>query len=160
VETDRELRVEEFGCAVYNLALIICFWTKVISWQVAVTWYAGISCGFFLHFFRSFVNHVYAPFLREPEGIDGLRQSLTVSGGPFLTELWAPLGISYHGLHHVVPSLPYHSLRKAHQALRKKLPVGHAYFGGKINFPTFFDVLRHQLSVLKNCRESKHIGSL
>ena len=31
--------------------------------------------------------------------------------------LWAPVGLRYHALHHLLPSLPYHSLGEAHRRL-------------------------------------------
>jgi len=31
--------------------------------------------------------------------------------------LWAPVGLRYHALHHLLPSLPYHSLAEAHRRL-------------------------------------------
>ena len=31
--------------------------------------------------------------------------------------LWAPVGLRYHALHHLLPSLPYHALGTAHRRL-------------------------------------------
>ena len=36
--------------------------------------------------------------------------------GP-LAALWAPVGLRYHALHHLLPSLPYHALGEAHRRL-------------------------------------------
>jgi fatty acid desaturase len=35
----------------------------------------------------------------------------------FLPYLWAPVGLRYHALHHLLPSLPYHSLGEAHRRI-------------------------------------------
>jgi fatty acid desaturase len=48
--------------------------------------------------------------------------STTIPGRPLLTELWAPLGQRYHALHHLMPSIPYHSLGIAHRRLMRNLP--------------------------------------
>ena len=32
-------------------------------------------------------------------------------------ELWAPVGLRYHALHHLLPSVPYHSYPEAHRRL-------------------------------------------
>jgi fatty acid desaturase len=29
--------------------------------------------------------------------------------------IWAPVGLRFHALHHLLPSLPYHSLAEAHR---------------------------------------------
>lgn len=41
--------------------------------------------------------------------------------------LWAPVGLRFHALHHLFPSLPYHSLAKAHRRLMKELPADSPY---------------------------------
>lgn len=46
---------------------------------------------------------------------------------PWFTELWGPIGTRYHALHHLFPSLPYHSLPEAHRRLAKGLPQDSPY---------------------------------
>jgi fatty acid desaturase len=43
----------------------------------------------------------------------------TVSVPPpaLLPALWAPLGLRYHALHHLIPELPYHALGNAHRRI-------------------------------------------
>ena len=38
-----------------------------------------------------------------------LSDSIDTPGGPW-TELWAPVGLRYHALHHYFPGIPYHNL--------------------------------------------------
>lgn len=47
------------------------------------------------------------------------------SGGVAL--LWAPVGLRFHALHHLLPSLPYHALAEAHRRLSSRLPASSAY---------------------------------
>jgi fatty acid desaturase len=44
-----------------------------------------------------------------------------------LGELWAPVGLRFHGLHHLFPRLPYHNLGKAHRRLMEGLPSDSIY---------------------------------
>jgi fatty acid desaturase len=44
-----------------------------------------------------------------------------------LPMLWAPVGLRYHGLHHLLPNLPYHSLGRAHRRLLQRLPAESPY---------------------------------
>ena len=51
-----------------------------------------------------------------------------------VAELWAPVGLRYHALHHLLPSMPYHSLGEAHPRL-----VAHLGFDSthqKSNYPS------------------------
>ena len=44
-----------------------------------------------------------------------------------LSELWAPVGLRFHALHHLLPNLPYHSLGTAHRRLMAVLPPDAPY---------------------------------
>ncbi|MXP10526.1 fatty acid desaturase family protein [Pseudoblastomonas halimionae] len=50
-----------------------------------------------------------------------------------LAVLWAPVGLRYHALHHLMPSMPYHSLGEAHRRLKEGLEVDSSYHGA--NYP-------------------------
>lgn len=43
--------------------------------------------------------------------------SVNVPPPALLPGLWAPVGLRYHALHHLLPSLPYHALGAAHRRL-------------------------------------------
>jgi fatty acid desaturase len=59
--------------------------------------------------------------------VEQIEDSNTVTGHPLLTELLFPVGLRYHGLHHMLPSLPYHSLGIAHRRLMAQLPADSPY---------------------------------
>jgi fatty acid desaturase len=42
-------------------------------------------------------------------------------------ELWGPVGLRLHALHHLMPALPYHALPEAHRRLVSALPPDSAY---------------------------------
>jgi fatty acid desaturase len=46
---------------------------------------------------------------------------------PLLGELWGPVGLRYHALHHLFPALPYHALGVAHRRLMEQLPADSPY---------------------------------
>jgi fatty acid desaturase len=56
-----------------------------------------------------------------------------------LAELWAPVGLRYHALHHLLPSVPYHALGEAHRRLREKLSVGSTY--DRASYPGLFGLI-------------------
>jgi fatty acid desaturase len=45
----------------------------------------------------------------------------------FTSTLWAPVGLRFHALHHIFPTMPYHNLEKAHHRLVKQLPADSIY---------------------------------
>jgi fatty acid desaturase len=45
-----------------------------------------------------------------------------------LSALWAPVGLRYHALHHLMPGVPYHSLSEAHRRLRAHLEPGTTFW--------------------------------
>ena len=53
--------------------------------------------------------------------------SVNVPPPGFLPVLWAPVGLRYHALHHLLPALPYHALGEAHRRLAAALPAESAY---------------------------------
>jgi len=66
---------------------------------------------------------------------DGERLSTTaqyldsVNVPTFVAGLWAPVGLRWHATHHLLPSLPYHSLGTAHKRLAAHFGTGETYHG-------------------------------
>jgi fatty acid desaturase len=46
---------------------------------------------------------------------------------PIIGELWAPIGLRFHALHHIFPTMPYHALPEAHRRLMRDLPADSPY---------------------------------
>jgi fatty acid desaturase len=53
--------------------------------------------------------------------------SVNVPPPALLPALWAPVGLRYHALHHLLPSVPYHNLGIAHRRLCAVLEPGSPY---------------------------------
>ena len=58
--------------------------------------------------------------------LEQMLDSTTIPGGPW-SGLWAPLGMRYHALHHLFPTMPYHAMGRAHRRLLKQLPPDSPY---------------------------------
>ncbi len=59
--------------------------------------------------------------------LEQLLDSVNYPRRPWLTAIWAPVGLRFHALHHLFPSMPYHSLAAAHQRLMQQLPPDSPY---------------------------------
>jgi fatty acid desaturase len=56
--------------------------------------------------------------------------SVNVPPPATLPALWAPVGLRYHAIHHLLPGLPYHALGEAHRRLSAALPADSYYHRG------------------------------
>jgi fatty acid desaturase len=92
---------------------------------------------FFVNSVRTLVAHRYRNRgAAELSFAEQYEDSVNVIGPSLLMELIAPVGLRYHALHHLFPSMPYHNLGIAHRRLVAKLPKDSVYHGS--NEPTLW----------------------
>ena len=80
-----------------------------------------------LNWVRTLAAHGYRNDGSTMSLVEQIEDSITIAGHPLLTELLFPVGLRYHALHHMFPSLPYHSLGIAHRRLMARLPADSPY---------------------------------
>src|SRR5205823_1084443 len=76
---------------------------------------------------RTVVAHRYGSIGNARDHLEQLRDSNTFDRGLIFPGVWAPLGMRYHALHHLMPSMPYHAMGQAHRRLMQHLPSGSPY---------------------------------
>lgn len=59
--------------------------------------------------------------------VEQMLDSVNYPKHPFTAGLWAPIGLRYHALHHIFPTMPYHALSEAHRRLIRDLPGNSPY---------------------------------
>lgn len=93
----------------------------VLPWRFFALWAAVTALASFVNTMRTLGAHRYAsdgtPLDREGQLSDSID-----TPGAFWTELWAPVGLRYHALHHYFPGIPYHNLGSAYRRLIQTLP--------------------------------------
>jgi len=80
-----------------------------------------------LNAIRTLGAHRFVGDGHEMTFIEQLLDSVNYPKRPLLSALWAPVGLRFHALHHLFPSLPYHNLARAHQMLMQDLPADSLY---------------------------------
>lgn len=107
----------EGACSVWAIALIALVASGVFPLHMfAIA--LGIASGVYvINQVRTLVAHLWD---NDGETMTVTAQYLdTVNVPPpaLLPVLWAPVGLRYHALHHLLPSVPYHALNEAHRRL-------------------------------------------
>lgn len=98
----------------------------VMPARALLIWLAVLVFVSFLNTVRVLGAHEY-----ETDGMPRSRHgqlddSIDTPGGPW-TELWAPVGLRYHALHHYFPGIPYHNLGTAYRRIIAGMPGASAY---------------------------------
>ena len=123
----RRFALEEAGAAAtcwLALGLVI---GGVLDPHWLVRWYAVTTSILVLNHLRTLAAHRYVNTGAPIDTTAQLLDTVNLTGLPGLTALLAPVGLRYHGLHHLLPSLPYHSLGRVHRTLCAELPADSPY---------------------------------
>lgn len=130
-ELKRQWFWQELACSLSAITLMgsIAF----LGWRPLLTWMAVLSAVAVVNQLRTLVAHLWE---NEGEAITVTAQfldSVNVPPPALLAPLWAPVGLRYHALHHLLPSLPYHALGEAHRRLSAELGAASTY--QQANYP-------------------------
>ncbi len=111
----------------FLLTVLVLVLQGVISWSTMGLVYLLATYAIGLNWVRTLAAHRYQNAGTEMTYAQQLQDSLTIGGRSPLTPLLFPVGLRYHALHHLFPSLPYHALREAHRRLLARLPEDSPY---------------------------------
>jgi len=133
----------DIACMIPMRAIPSCILAGLAPWMRIPELYllACVSLG--LNYVRNLAAHRYRNE-GEPMTYTGqLLDSINITGRPIVTELLFPVGLRYHALHHLFPTLPYHNLGVAHERLMRELPADSPY--RQTVYPCFLSVVRQLL---------------
>jgi len=126
-EFARDWAWQEAACSVWAIALLTMVATGVVPPRDFLI-FLGVSSGvMFLNQIRTLVAHLWEND-GEPMSVTAqFLDSVNVPPPGTLPALWAPVGLRYHALHHLLPGVPYHNLGEAHRRLCRELETGSVY---------------------------------
>ena len=118
---------QELACCFWAWSLVWLLWTGRVSFDALTKTYLIFLFWMGLNQLRTLAAHRYASDGKLQGHVDQVLDSSTFARGALLPALWAPLGLRYHALHHLMPSLPYHAMGRAHRRLMERLPPDSPY---------------------------------
>lgn len=126
-QTLRIIRLQEALCFLWTAGVAAALIAGIVPVGFLITAYLISVCILMLNAVRTLGAHHYTNDGRELTFVDQLLDSVNYPNHPLLSELWAPVGLRFHALHHLFPTLPYHNLAAAHRLLMAQLPSDSPY---------------------------------
>lgn len=119
--------VQEVAVAVGCWGTVISLYSGLLPMPWALHWYMVATGILVVNHIRTLAAHRYDNAGARLDSTAQLLDSITLSGRAIPTVLAAPVGLRFHALHHLLPTVPYHALGTVHRILLAELPADAPY---------------------------------
>ena len=129
---------QELGASLWAIALLASpYW---LGWRPLLIALAVISVVAVLNQIRTLVAHLWENGGEVMTVTGQYLDSVNVPPPELFAPLWAPVGLRYHALHHLLPSVPYHSLGEVHRRLVAHMGQDSTYV--QASYPRLFVLVK------------------
>jgi len=125
-----------------------------LTWHRLAKLYGVAVVALGLNHVRTLAAHRYRSDGSRMSFAEQLDDSINVEGRTPLVELLFPVGLRYHALHHLFPSIPYHNLPEAHRRIMRELPEWRAYRDA--TYPTFLAAIAELVAGIRRASAEPH----
>jgi fatty acid desaturase len=126
-EARRNWMIQESAASLWAILLLSGVFTGVVPLGAFLIFIAIASGVAVLNQVRTLVAHLWE---NDGEPLNVTAQfldSVNVPPPALLPAIWAPVGLRYHAIHHLLPGVPYHNLGEAHRRISTALDANSAY---------------------------------
>ncbi len=126
-ELRRNWHLQEAGASLWAMALIALTATNMLPLRAVAIFLGIVSASLVLNQIRTLVAHLWENDGSVLTVTAQFLDSVNVPPPGMLPEIWAPVGLRYHAIHHLLPGVPYHNLGEAHRRLTAALAPDSQY---------------------------------
>jgi fatty acid desaturase len=126
-EARRNWMIQESAASLWAILLLTGLFTGIVPLPAFLIFIAIASGVAVLNQVRTLVAHLWE---NDGEPLNVTAQfldSVNVPPPALLPAIWAPVGLRYHAIHHLLPGIPYHNLGEAHRRISAALDAASAY---------------------------------
>ncbi|MBI2382168.1 MAG: fatty acid desaturase [Gammaproteobacteria bacterium] len=136
---------EELATSAFILLVLAAMGLGLLPWQALLQYAIIVVLIASLNSIRAIgATHRYRSRGQEFSFHHQFQDSVNVASSRLDSLLMCPVGLRYHALHHLFPSLPYHNLGEAHRRLSSTLPREADYH--RVRLDSVWDGWRQLLS--------------
>jgi fatty acid desaturase len=125
----RMIRLQEVLCFLWLLGIAVIPPIFLDRWPIPFIIHGYLTAVVLLTFncLRTLAAHRFWSDGHEVTFVEQMLDSVNIDSNSPLEIALNPVGLRYHALHHMFPSMPYHNLSAAHRRLMRELPADSLY---------------------------------